>query len=547
MAIRANNRNIMNSAIVLALLLSLCQSQTSYGEVAFSASIPDDGEVIGDTSTIEDVNGDGAPTSDGAANVDGETAASADTIVFGDDINGVNSDINDVEMSDVQPPHNEDIDTTSTTSSTILQHTPPTHFQITAHIQTDLHTGYSYFLPPDQSFANLPFLECGAVGSTTEGVPLVSGVFRHVPRAMRPLTREGSGGDITDDDLDGLEEEGTQNDFPIKIDTEEFQQTDDDGNTQQPEHRPQRPSPPKYVVALSPLEITVGGNGSNETQSFGPGDVIFIEDTWWGVWNEFGQNESNDEQREQMEYKMKGYTMQAHPDSQADLNVLMLTVPPAIHRHWKNAQHTMMMAQKQREESKQSSSSEGIYSNQNNKQPWWKLPSRVLRQHSSQQSNEMLPKPCSLESDPAFSNPSVSSTTLSQHFTQHFTKLIQRYTHPHPSFLPHHHQDLLLPVLAQTTAATLGGATAFVLVLQLSRFVPVQAAVGFGGVCIIALGTWGIVWLGEEILDEWELWGERRRLERRMSEGRKRSGGSRADTRERKSKTSTMMQEDVRF
>lgn len=51
-------------------------------------------------------------------------------------------------------------------------HTPPTHFKIAAHIQSNLHTGYSYFLPTDQlssSFAHLPFLECGAVGSTTEG------------------------------------------------------------------------------------------------------------------------------------------------------------------------------------------------------------------------------------------------------------------------------------------------------------------------------------------------------------------------------------------
>ncbi len=54
---------------------------------------------------------------------------------------------------------------------------------------------------------------------------------------------------------------------------------------------PKRPSPPKYVVALSFMEITVGGNG-NETQKFVSGDVIFIEDAWWGIW--YNDDEFND-------------------------------------------------------------------------------------------------------------------------------------------------------------------------------------------------------------------------------------------------------------
>lgn len=46
-------------------------------------------------------------------------------------------------------------------------YTPPTHFRITSHVQTNLATGISYFLPPDaleNSYANIPFLECGAIG-----------------------------------------------------------------------------------------------------------------------------------------------------------------------------------------------------------------------------------------------------------------------------------------------------------------------------------------------------------------------------------------------
>ena len=57
------------------------------------------------------------------------------------------------------------------------------------------------------------------------------------------------------------------------------------------------------------------------------------------------------------------------------------------------------------------------------------------------------------------------------------------------------------------------------LVLQLWRVIPGPYAVAFGGLCLVGLGTWGFVWLGEEILDQFELWKERRRLERMMSEG----------------------------
>ena len=245
---------------------------------------------------------------------------------------------------------------------------------------------------------------------------------------------------------------------------------------------------------------------------------------------------------------MKGYIMRASPESNADLNVLMLTVPNAVHRHWKNAQYAMAMARReqQRQEAAtakaaaaQLKEEDGEYASTHNshgfltRQPWWKRPSSFLKKPSLQQQQQqqyqqqlssaasaaLLPKPCSLETDPAFANPTASSTTLSQHFTQHFTNLLKRSSNPHPSFLPHHHQDLLLPILAQTVAAAVGGATSLALVLQLWRIIPGPVAVGFGSACLIGAGTWGFVWLGEEIFDQWELWRERRRLERMMSEG----------------------------
>ena len=83
----------------------------------------------------------------------------------------------------------------------------------------------------------------------------------------------------------------------------------------------------------------------------------------------------------------------------------------------------------------------------------------------------------------------------------------------------HYNQDLILHVLAQTAAAAFGGMTTFALVQLWWRIIPGPIAVGFGSACLVGLGTWGFVWLGEEISDQWELWRERSRLGRMMSEG----------------------------
>ena len=461
------------------------------------------------------------------------------------------SDQSDNEYSSLaaeekESPLQEDIPIFNSNQDTHqLQYTPPSYFKITAHVQTNLHNGYSYFLPEESlasSFAHLPFLECGAVGSTTESLPLVSGVFRHVPHTALVPTRDDSIDIVLDNLNHVVEEDDTINDgldglnIPDEDEEGKTSNTTDGlsgGSMEEHQHQPKRPSPPKYVVALSSMEITVGGDG-NETKQFNAGDVIFVEDTWWGVWD----SENEEEESEETKMKMKGYIMRSSSESEReteDLNVLMLTVPNAIHRHWKNAQLKLSIARREEEQiAKQQEQKQSSPRNNENfgfdttRRPWWKMPTTFLHKHKSkEQAAQYLPEPCSLESDPSFTHPSViSSTTLKQHFTQHFTNLLRRSTNPHPSFLPHHHQDLLLPILAQTTAAIIGGATSLALVLQLFRRIPGPTAVGFGSACLVGLGTWGFVWLGEEVLDQWELWRERRRLEWMMSEGWGKGGGN---------------------
>eukprot|EP00571_Detonula_confervacea_P000506 CAMPEP_0172317014 /NCGR_PEP_ID=MMETSP1058-20130122/30268_1 /TAXON_ID=83371 /ORGANISM="Detonula confervacea, Strain CCMP 353" /LENGTH=578 /DNA_ID=CAMNT_0013031465 /DNA_START=98 /DNA_END=1834 /DNA_ORIENTATION=+ len=565
--------NKLRSASFLSLLVLFCVVTLFESSFAAAAEIDDGGD--GGDIILDDVEAVDAIDANIGSNVQAPLVDQHDDEIPSSPTATQSSD----EECDSQKVNLLDGETSSSSGSSNtnydesnggnkpLQYTPPTHFQITAHVQTNLHTGYSYFLPSESSlpasFAHLPFLECGAVGSTTESLPLVSGVFRHVPHTAVVPKRD----DIIDVVLENLEqgimekeddlqqEEGNNLDGLDMLNEEDSKSNETNHDTASSESiydsddHPKRPSPPKYVVALSSMEITVGGNG-NETQKFNAGDVIFIEDTWWGVWDDEDESESvddighadetnegysSDETRDVKndETKLKGYIMRANSESQADLNVLMLTVPNAIHRHWKNAQYAMATARReeQREAKQQqqqlSSSRPTLNENTNEfgiRRPWWKQPKTFL-QHGSQQQQAFVPKPCSLEFDPAFARPSaVSSTTLSEHFSQHFTSLLRLSSNPHPSFLPHHHQDLILPILAQTSAAMVGGATALALVLQLWRVIPGPIAVGFGSACLIAFGTWGFVWLGEEILDQWELWRERRRLERMMSEGWGRGG-----------------------
>jgi hypothetical protein len=454
--------------------------------------------------------------------------------------------------------------------------TPPSHFYISAYIQTNLHTGLSYFLPLNHnnnensekslssSYAHIPFLECGAIGSTTAEVPLVSGMLRHVPlikdsssnnnekrRSELEFLEEKVGVSIiSSDDDDGDNDNGSDTSSFFHGTNEEDGDDEEEKKEKKQRNlfsgRMKRPSPPTYVVALSPLQITVGGNG-NQTQQFDAGDVIFFEDTWLGVQEEMKKSPKMKKKKmdsHQSEDKVKGYIMRAIPESMTDMNVIMLTIPPALHRQWKHKHQRQQQQQQQQQQQKQflqekqqeSKSSTTLHQeflsqdksrNDNDhitspKAPWWKLSSRII--NNKQQRDNVLPKPCSLESDPAFAHPSLSvPTTLSQHFSQHFTKLLRQFQHNNPFqqsslYDADNYYDLMFPIFVQTAAATIGAVTAFGGVLHLLRTVNPTVAVGFGAVCLIGFGTWGIVWLGEELLDEWEMWRERRRLERRMSE-----------------------------
>ncbi len=432
------------------------------------------------------------------------------------------------------------IKTKTSSSSSAAQYEPPSHFHISAHIQTNLHTGLSYFLPLDslqeKSFAHLPFLECGAIGSTTATVPLVSGVFRHVPMMSGVNDKEkmkrgglefleetiimGGGGSREDEGNEGDDNHYLKDSFFVDTNDDGEDISGSTGHKQKDNNWPKRPSPPTYVVALSPLEITVGGNG-NETQQFDAGDVIFFEDTWLGIWDEM-INSGDDKTKEfegDDETLLLGYIMRASPESRKDMNVIMLTIPPALHRQWKHRHQRRQQQQQKKQEAEMSSMSNHDKSTRNNQNtaPWWKLSSRIIKKQI-----DVLPEPCSLESDPAFAHPSVSvPTTISHHFSQHFTKLLRQFHQPLSSSTTttsHSDYDLILPIIAQTAAATVGAATAFAGVLHLLRTVNPTVAISFGAACVIGFGTWGIVWLGEELLDEWEMWRERRRLERRMSE-----------------------------
>ena len=166
---KAPHRRVYFITILIICVVNLSQSAVVATSAVFSVDDIDDDIDEDDDIKINDIDVD----SDNQASVieeggDDGTDSSPPPIDSNDPESNIQEVIN-IEKADEQ-----------------LQYKPPAYFQITAHVQTNLHTGYSYFLPKESlstSFAHLPFLECGAVGSTTERLPLVSGVFRHVPHS----------------------------------------------------------------------------------------------------------------------------------------------------------------------------------------------------------------------------------------------------------------------------------------------------------------------------------------------------------------------------
>jgi len=403
-------------------------------------------------------------------------------------------------------------------------HLPPTRFLISAHVQTNIRTGISYFIPPsrlpDESHAHLPYLECGAVGSSTERLPLVSGVFRHVPRGVdtkrdaivvdgmdldEALRRGGS----ADDESVAAEGEG------IDLPAEEESESGTEAGGEDESSYPRRPSPPKYVVALTPLEIVVGGSsegGSNETRRFDAGDVIFVEDTWWGVWDhedEGAEGEDGDGAR------MRGYEIRPSSPS-SDVMTLMLTVPDAVHRRWKSAMFAAAeenRRQRRRQRDVPPATGRG---RAGHTRPWWRVTSRMLLHPSASGGSPPplssdpteLPEPCSLEADPTFTSSRASPSSLSEHLSRHFAGALREAFSP--SDQPRHaHRDLVLPLLVQSVAGLFGGLGALLALTRVWKSVPPEAGVRFGSACVMAGATFGAVRLGERVWDQVGDWRER--------------------------------------
>lgn len=147
-----------------------------------------------------------------------------------------------IESGNVKGPKTIDISMGGGESkdNKIISHVPPEGFSLTAHIVTNPQDGQSYFTttaddpqgPTDELL--IPFLECGAVGSTTQGIPLHRAFFRHFPKLAHPT-----------------------------------------------EFTPARE--PHLLICLNQLEMAVsGGSDGEEKRVFDRGSVILVEDMMGG-------------------------------------------------------------------------------------------------------------------------------------------------------------------------------------------------------------------------------------------------------------------------
>ena len=170
-------------------------------------------------------------------------------------------------------------------------HRPPEGFHLSAHVVTDPSDGLSYFVDTgdiegQQGTSDrdllVPFLWCGAVGSTTERFRVKSGYFRHFPAGSSPSSWTTTAGDR-----------------------------------------------PELVVALHPLEVIVSGNGE-EARMFVSGDVILLQDT---TGRGHKMRAARGEKRPGGEVVAPSRGKSAAAAEERDLSVFVMTLPNYRHGH----------------------------------------------------------------------------------------------------------------------------------------------------------------------------------------------------------------------
>ena len=182
---------------------------------------------------------------------------------------------------------------------------PPKGYYLAAHVVTDPRDGLSYFASVEPSSSSssadandrhleIPYLDCGYSGSTTQAIPLKSGHFRHLPPGIHPqawttaTSTRSPGAALLSTLISGG---GDSSEAPS-------------GG-----HR----KDPQLLVVLKPLELTVSGNGG-EARRFKAGDCVLLEDTVG-----------------------KGHKLS--PVDGEELSVLMLALPRHHHAHHHHYHH----------------------------------------------------------------------------------------------------------------------------------------------------------------------------------------------------------------
>eukprot|EP00978_Attheya_sp_CCMP212_P009993 scaffold23954_cov54-Attheya_sp.AAC.1 len=168
-------------------------------------------------------------------------------------------------------------------------HGPPEGFTLTAKIFTDPEDGHSYFALPESNEEDfiIPYLECGAVGSTSWPIPVRSGAFRHFPVGAKPSLW-----------------------------------SNDSGNGHVTDSKPHSTLSPQLIVVLhNAIEITVSGN-SEERRIFEPGSVILSLDTVGRGHKLRAATHSTDDPKQHQQQQLQ---------HMGDLNVLILTLPHHYH------------------------------------------------------------------------------------------------------------------------------------------------------------------------------------------------------------------------
>lgn len=343
----------------------------------------------------------------------------------------------------------------SSSSDIPVLHAPPEGFVVTARVYTDPVDKLSHFDSVPTNIV-LPFFECGAMGLSTNALPLSHASFRHALAGSQVWS-----GDFftSSEEEPPPQQQHQQQTRKRRRRSPSFSSSSSSPSRMLVEEDERQDWHPQLVVALTELEIVLN---SGENKLFHRGDVILLEDTVLG----------GHKLRAITTTPGTGSTTNSNSQLPNDMTVLILTLPHYYHQIGKD-------------------------------------------QHSLQGfTTTLTAPPCPIDDDDLTKDPmklvKPDETPLDNKSsdTSPLGRLSATFAIPQSAFVRRPRKKQV----QQVVLGMIGISISTLLADFLGKVAPLWLAVGIGGTCFVVGGTYGIVTTGMQALEYLDMTWERQRL-----------------------------------